>query len=108
MTDPTEPPDDFDVVMPLAPTEDAGGARVVRMRPGEMSLAELRPVQEGKPCMGGAEIVRLEPRPEAPRAYDVRVLYRAPAAPPPAKGPAQVATKAYRDSWERTFRERPN
>jgi hypothetical protein len=107
MTDSTDPPDDFDVVVPVAPTEDAAGARVVRMRPGEMSLAEIRPAEDGKPCMG-AEIVQLQPRQQAPRAYDVKVLHRPPAAPPPSNGPAQVASKAYRDSWERTFRARPN
>jgi hypothetical protein len=51
--------------------------------------------------------VRLAKRPESPALYDVHVehVLEAPRAAPsrPVDGPAQVATKAYRESWDRTF-----
>jgi hypothetical protein len=103
----------FDVLMPHAPTEDGEGARVLRMRPGQLEAGEVRPMREGKPLTPGGEVVRLERRADAPAMYDVHVEHKVdgmkPEQPPPpraAGGPAQVATQQYRDSWDRTFGRR--
>lgn len=102
--------DPFDVVLLHGKTEDGSGARVLRARPGRLEAGEVRPLQSGRPLAAGAEVVRLEARGGAPNLYDVKVEYQAgeagdKSAPPSlvAGGPAQVATPAYRDSWERTF-----
>jgi hypothetical protein len=95
---------DFDVVMLAGKTEDGGGAKVLRARPGRIEAGEVRPHAEGKPILGG-ELVRLERREDAPALFDVQVQHASPPAPQKTShnGPAQVATKDYRDSWERTF-----
>jgi hypothetical protein len=102
--------DDFDVVLLHGRTEDGQGARVVRARPGRLEAGEVRPVAEGKPLAPGGQVVRLERRSEGAPLFDVRVEYEVPeAAHSPeataaaASGPPQVATRAYRESWERTF-----
>ena len=108
----------FDVVMAHGPTDDGEGARVLRMRPGQLEAGEVRPMRDGKPLAPGGEIVRLERRDDAPGAYDVHVEHKVEASPDKPKddkaaepsrashGPAQVATQQYRDSWERTFGRR--
>ncbi len=103
-----EVPDDLDVVLPYAPTDDSAGARVLRARLGRLEAGEVRPASEGKPVMAG-ELVRLEQRADAPMLYDVKVDHAARPAPlqRDSKGPAQVATRAYRDAWERVFGARP-
>jgi hypothetical protein len=71
----------------------------------------VRPLKEGRPIQGGGQIVRLAPRPGTERLYDVDVQYEpqakvdqdVAASAPPAGGPPQIATRAYRESWERTF-----
>ncbi|HEY8089653.1 MAG TPA: hypothetical protein VIF09_17455 [Polyangiaceae bacterium] len=94
----------FDVVMLAGKTEDGGGTKVVRARPGRVEAGEVRPVKDGQPIVAG-EMVHLEPRKDAPALFDVHVVHEA--KPTGAKtvhhGPAQVATDDYRDSWERTF-----
>jgi hypothetical protein len=103
--------DTFDVVLMHGPTEDGEGARVLRARPGRIDAGEVRPMREGRPLAGG-EIVRLERRADAPAVFDVRVecVIPAPAAGKGTSrsegGPAQVATRAYRDNWELTFGSR--
>jgi hypothetical protein len=96
----------FDVVMIHGKTDDGGGAKVLRARPGRVEAGEMRPMQEGKP-LGSGDVVRLERRADAPALFDVHVEHTIEAHPEtPARGtdkPAQVATRAYRDSWERTF-----
>lgn len=94
----------FDVVMLRGKTDDGGGTRVLRARPGRIEAGEVRPMQEGKP-LGSGEIVRLEQRADAPALYDVHVEHEL-KAPRSLEKPAQVATKAYRESWERTFGRR--
>jgi hypothetical protein len=96
---------DYDVVMLAGQTPDGEGAKVVRARPGRVEAGEVRPMKDGRPLAAG-ELVRLEQRREAPALYDVHVEHVV--APPPATkaagaGPAQVATDAYRERWERTF-----
>ncbi|HEY8089025.1 MAG TPA: hypothetical protein VIF09_14295 [Polyangiaceae bacterium] len=102
--------DAFDVVLLRGATDDGEGARVLRARPGRVEAGEVRPMREGRP-LGGGEIVRLEQRKGAPALFDVRVEHElpgtTPATTPVHGGPAQVATPAYRDSWERTFGARP-
>ncbi len=101
--------DDFDVVLMHGPTEDGAGSKVLRARPGRIEAGEVRPMADGKPLVPGGEVVRLERRADAKGLFDVHVDYKVPekgdvAAPAAAMtGPAQVATRAYRDSWDRTF-----
>ena len=111
----------FDVVLMGGATEDGEGARVLRARPGRIDAGEVRPMREGRPLAGG-EVVRLEPRADAPALFDVHVECVVPAGagtatasmsgPPPtapsrSEGrPPQVATRAYRDNWEVTFGSR--
>jgi len=106
---PAKKPDEFDVVMMHGPTEDGGGSKVLRARPGRIEAGEVRPMAEGRPLAPGGEVVHLEQRTDAKGLFDVRVDYKVPDATTtdvqstPLTGPAQVATRAYRDSWDRTF-----
>jgi hypothetical protein len=99
--------DGFDVVLMHGKTTDGEGACVLRARPGKLEAGEVRPLREGKPIVGGGEVVRLSPRAGMPHLYDVDVQCAIPSTAEtpaiPAGGPAQVATPAYRESWERTF-----
>jgi hypothetical protein len=102
--------DAFDVVLLHGPTDDGEGTRVLRARPGQVETGEVRPIRDGQPLTPGGELVRLVERPGTNLVYDVKVDYKAPAPNAGAEagsratnGPAQVATKAYRESWERTF-----
>jgi hypothetical protein len=100
--------EEFDLALVHGETTDGEGARVLRARPGRLEAGEVRPLTPGRPLAPGGEVVRLVQRQGAP-LYDVKVEYEVPAASPPqatraaAGGPPQVATRAYRDSWERTF-----
>ena len=106
-----DPPkaDDFDVVWVHGKTVDGAGAQVLRARPGRIEAGEVRPVEQGRPILPGAQVVELSPREAAPNLYDVKVQYEAAPRPtaapalPAQHGPAQVATRAYRESWDRTF-----
>ncbi len=103
--------DTFDVVLLHGPTDDGEGARVLRARPGRLDAGEVRPMREGRPLAAGGEVVRLEPRADAPALYDVEVQCTVPGPTEPAEsrpqsGPAQVATAAYRNNWELTFGSR--
>jgi hypothetical protein len=124
--------DEPDVVLLHGATEDGEGAKVLRARHGRIEAGEVRPMREGRPLAPGGEVVRLEPRKDTPALYDVHVEHvvppaqtaPAPPAPPPAparagaaeaerpekprkatmhNGPPQIATLAYRESWDRTF-----
>jgi hypothetical protein len=95
---------DFVVLGP--PTADGDGVHVLRARSQTLETGELRTLREGRPIAG--EVVTLEPRKDEPRICDVRASWR-PAARPvddaakKGKGPAQVATKAYREGWDAVF-----
>jgi len=102
-----------DVALLYAPTDDGKGARILRARDGNIEAGEVRPAKEGQPLQG-AELVKLEPRADAPCICDVQVLHegRRPlpssSAPRPAAmesvgRPAQVATEDYRVNWDRVF-----
>ena len=98
-----------DVALLYAPTDDGKGARILRSRDGNLEAGEVRPVKEGQPLQGG-ELVRLEPRADAPCVCDVQVLHEqkraegdTAAAPESTGRPAQVATDDYRMNWDRVF-----
>jgi hypothetical protein len=102
--------DGFDVVLVHGKTADGEGASVLRARPGRIEAGEVRPLREGRSLMGGGEIVRLSARAGTPNVYDVDVQCEIPkdaSAPSDGAGPPQVATLAYRESWERTFGMKP-
>ena len=105
---PDEPSDEpLDVVLLQGPTDDGKGAQVLRARGERLEVGEVRPMREGCPLSPKGEIVRLTPRREMPGLFNVQVEH-AMGDPPselpaPKAGPAQVATDAYRQSWERTF-----
>jgi hypothetical protein len=100
------PPPDYDVVLLHGPTDDGNGSRVLRARPGQLEVGEVRPVREGQP-VNGAEVVTLRPRDGTPNVCDVDVVHAKPAPAREAKGdrhgPAQVATNAYRTRYDRVF-----
>ena len=96
-------PPSQDVVLIGPPTTDGDGVHVLRARDEKLEAGELRPLVEGRPVVG--EIVSLAPRKDEPRICDVKESWK----PPPAhKGPAQVATDAYRDGWDAVFDKRAN
>lgn len=84
--------------------ESEHGHAVLRKRDDKVELGEVRPTQDGKPIHG--EVVRLKPRDESGRVFDVEVLAAPPTLPPRASGPAQVATNTYRANWDAIFGER--
>jgi len=95
-----------DVVLLGPPTTDGEGIHVLRAREDRIEAGEVRPVKDGAPIHG--EIVQLTPREGAPQVCDVQVTYapkKSPTAtlPPRGKGPAQVATRGYRDRWDEIF-----
>lgn len=88
---------------------DDGALQVLRKKGDELSLGELRPVEEGKPLRGN--LLRLRPRAEMPLLADVEEEIRLPgpslpsapsAAPsaPSLSGPPQVASDSYRKGWD--------
>lgn len=87
------------------PTEDRRGARIVRLKGDTLTAGEIRPVVEGAPLAAGTEIVRLKPSGSSDvPLYEVESLYQQPPAARPAKkGPAQVASDAYRTNWDHVF-----
>lgn len=101
-----------DVVLLGPPTADGAGLHVLRARAERLEIGELRSLEEGRPIAG--EIVTLAPRKDNPRVCDVKESYAPLAASPsparltsPAKGPAKVATDAYRDGWDEIFGDKP-
>jgi hypothetical protein len=89
-----------DVVYVHQPTEAGDGYQVVRQRKERIELGEIRPMREGRPIQG--EIVRLTPRAEGSRLFDVDVLYEPPRARAHA-GPARVASEPFRRNWDDVF-----
>ncbi len=99
-----------DVVLIHGMTEDQKGLKVLRARNDTIEVGEVRPLAEGQPINN--DVVRLKPRAGAPYLCDVETQYSPEAARKTARaqtddiarkqrtGPAQVATKAYRDNWD--------
>ncbi len=85
---------------------ESGEMAVLRARDNKIEAGLVKPVSEGEPISG--EIVKLTPREQFPLLCDVEV--QVPAGTVNAvggsdasrshKGPAQVATKAYRENWD--------
>ncbi len=96
-----------DVVLLGPPTPDGAGVHVLRARDERIEAGELRTLEEGRPITG--EVLTLAPRKDNPRLCDVKESYvpNAPGAQQKTKGPAQVATQAYRDNWDEVFARRP-
>jgi hypothetical protein len=103
-SDPAPPPKP-DVVFVHGPAEGGEGYRVIRKRDQTIEVGEIRPVQEGKPLHG--DLVKLTPRKEHDRLFDVEVLVSREETKQPAAlghaGPAQVASNAYRANWDAIF-----
>ena len=96
-----------DVVLLGPPTADGDGVHVLRARDEKVEAGELRALVEGRPIVG--EIVSLAPRKDDPRVCDVRESWKPPPSSPPKKGPAQVASQAYREGWDEIFEKpKPN
>jgi len=92
------------VVLLGPPTADGDGVHVLRAREQRIETGELRAIVEGKPITG--ELVSLKPRKDNPHVCDVTESFKTNALPPRGKGPAQVATQAYRDNWDEVFASR--
>ena len=102
-----EPNNKQDMVFVHSPSEHGDGYRVIRKRDDAIELGEIRSVQEGKPIHG--ELVKLTPRNEHERLFNVEVVVPKEAAQeaPTKAGPAQVASDAYRRNWDAIFGEQP-
>jgi hypothetical protein len=90
----------IDVVLVDAPTERGDGYRVLRQRDNRVEVGELRALREGQALSG--EVVRLHPREEHERLFDVEVMTQVPERRR-GQGPPQVANDAYRRHWEAIF-----
>jgi hypothetical protein len=117
-----------DIAILNGPTEDGQGARVVRIREGEVSAGEIRPVREGEP-INQHEIVRLRPLDAQQRVCEIEVLHapgadaaalnkgegkdssdESAAAPGDTRrkrndtpGPVRVSNPTYRKNWSTIF-----
>jgi hypothetical protein len=90
-----------DVVVIHGVTDDGRGYKVLRARDGEVEAGAVKPLEQGKPIHG--EVVRLKPREKCPLVCDVEVDVPKPEASDSAretKGPARVASEAYRRNWD--------
>lgn len=100
-----------DVIVVGGPSEDGAGVSILRVREDRVEAGELRAATPGKPITG--ELVKLSPRQESDRVFDVEVLAKGPMssgpsndtqrAAPTRKGPAKVASDAYRTNWDGIF-----
>lgn len=98
-----------DVVLLGPPTADGEGVHVLRAREERVEAGELRALREGQPVTG--EVVSLQPREGNPRICDVKDSFHPSPPSHPArakagaarKGPAQVASQAYRERWDEIF-----
>ncbi len=106
---PPEPNSDAGDVVVLGDTAaDGKSVGVVRFRGGGVEVGRVAPLEEGRPIVG--EVVKLTPRAETPRVCDVTVEYSpsetrtAPERIAATRhGPAQVASAAYRENWDRIW-----
>jgi hypothetical protein len=106
--DPPAPPPKQDVVMIHSPTNEGDGYNVLRLRESAIEVGQIRNLREGAPVHG--DVVKLVPRKEHERLFDVEVLVEGPkqaeAEARGRTGPAQVTTDAYRANWDAIFGER--
>lgn len=93
-----------DIAILHGPTDDGQGARLLRLKDGELWSGEVRPAREGQ-SVTDQELVRLRPlHPRSP-VCEVEVLH-APAAsrePRESSGPARVSNQRYRNNWNTIF-----
>jgi hypothetical protein len=98
-----------DLALIFGPSVDGEGLNVLRRRAGSTAVeaGTLRPLQEGRAITG--EVVRLEPRPEAPFLFDCETDEELSTAMRPSllAGPPQVATDEYRRGWDAIWGARP-
>ena len=66
-------PDRTDVALITGPTDDNKGARIVRLKDDEVTVGEVRALEEGKPIQG--EVLKLTPRKDNANVCDVAVVY---------------------------------
>ena len=106
---PTKPkapePTGEDLVLIHGRTDDGKGLKVIRKRDTELSVGEVRPLEEGKPI--GGEVVSLSPRAESPLLCDVRVEADLRPAVDGRAGPVRVSSSSYRSGWDRMWGKRP-
>ncbi|MCC6215279.1 MAG: hypothetical protein IT376_10440 [Polyangiaceae bacterium] len=105
----------LDALYVHGPTPDGAGKVVLRAREDRLEIGAMRPVRDGQPLHG--EVVRLRPRADTERWFDVEVVHAPPALPAPAaagaappaasgarrKGPARVSSDGYRAGWDAIF-----
>jgi hypothetical protein len=106
MSSEAPPPTKQDVLFVHSPAEEGEGFRVIRKRDDTIEVGEIRNVQEGRPVHG--DLVKLKPRTEHDRLFDVEVLATREEMQSPAlghAGPARVTSEAYRTNWEAIFGE---
>jgi hypothetical protein len=80
----------LDRIVAVGPLVSEKRRLVLRETETGLSTGTLGPVQQGKPMVEGAELLDIDYKTGC-----VTVLYR--------HGPAQVATKAYRNGWDAVF-----
>lgn len=114
MTESKRPRAPKDIAILNGPTDDGHGARVVRIREGEVSAGEIRPVREGE-SINQSEVVRLKPLDREQRVCEIEVLHdpggdqaKKPAETAPRKrsqtpGPVRVSNPTYRKNWSAIF-----
>jgi hypothetical protein len=113
----TKRPAPKDIAIVSGPTEDGQGARVLRIREGDVSAGEIRPVREGEP-INHAEVVRLHPLDAGQRVCEIEVLHAPktgdeadgnardsakPTKTATSSGPARVSNAKYRKNWSAIF-----
>ncbi len=89
-----------------------GNLKVIRAREDRVEFGSVSQLEEGKPIHG--EVVRLKPRKDMPLICDVesQMDCRPAGTEPRANGdsgttrpgPAQVASEAYRENWDRIWK----
>ncbi len=105
-----------DVLLVHGVTADGGGLNVIRQRNQQLEVGAIHPARPGRPIHG--ELVKLRPRPECPLICDVDVQYspgdseprpRDTARPQSGRrrGPAHVASAAYRTNWDAIWAQPP-
>lgn len=95
--------EDHDIVLLTGgKSRDGKGLTAIRSRPDKLELAELRPMEEGKP-LAGRELISLHSREGSPVIWDVKVEHRGADGTAAHAGPARVTTSSYRKGWDNVF-----
>jgi hypothetical protein len=105
-----------DVVLVHGVTADGAGLNVIRQRNQQLELGAIHPARSGRPIHG--ELVKLRPRSDCPLVYDVDVQYSPTDSEPRSsdtaraqsrsrRGPARVASDAYRTNWDAIWAHPP-